>query len=82
MGRAGRAISEALEIAEPAARRVAAELAGMRHTMAAQGAMGCAYRGDLDELRDALEALPAEQLQEISAAAALLASMADVLRER
>ncbi|GAA4588079.1 hypothetical protein GCM10023194_38730 [Planotetraspora phitsanulokensis] len=83
MSRAGRAISEALEMAEPAARRAAAELARMRQTMAAQGAMGSAYRGDLDELRTALEMLPAEQLQEISAAAALLASTADeVLRER
>lgn len=45
--------------------------------LSAQGAMGWAYRGDLEQLRAALEALPAGQVREISAAAALLASTAD-----
>jgi transcriptional regulator with XRE-family HTH domain len=63
MGRAGRAINAALEQS--------------RRTMAAQGAMGWAYRGDLDQLQHALAAMGAEQLRELSAAAALLASVAD-----
>jgi hypothetical protein len=45
--------------------------------LSAQGAMGWAYRGDLEQLRATLEALPAGQVREISAAAALLASTAD-----
>jgi transcriptional regulator with XRE-family HTH domain len=63
MGRAGRAINVALEQS--------------RRTMAAQGAMGWAYRGDLDQLQHALAAMGAEQLRELSAAATLLASVAD-----
>src|SRR5687768_15197979 len=42
--------------------------------MSAQAAMGWAYRGDLDALRDVLAGMEPEQLQEVSAAAALLAS--------
>ncbi|OPG13651.1 hypothetical protein [Microbispora sp. GKU 823] len=49
----------------------------VQRTMQASGAMGLAYRGDLDQLRAALAELPAEQVREISAAAALLASTAD-----
>ncbi|MCK2219715.1 helix-turn-helix transcriptional regulator [Actinomadura sp. ATCC 31491] len=44
---------------------------------AAQGAMGWAYRGDLDQTRKALAGMQPEQLQEISAAATLLAALAD-----
>ncbi|MFI7449562.1 helix-turn-helix domain-containing protein [Nonomuraea sp. NPDC049714] len=47
------------------------------HILAAQGAMGWAYRGDLDQLQHALAAMGAEQLRELSAAATLLASVAD-----
>lgn len=49
----------------------------MQAVLAAQGAMGWAYRGDLERLRVALEALPVGQVREISAAAALLTSTAD-----
>jgi transcriptional regulator with XRE-family HTH domain len=47
------------------------------HILAAQGAMGWAYRGDLDQLQHALAAMGAEQLRELSSAASLLASVAD-----
>ncbi|MEU9887951.1 hypothetical protein [Sphaerisporangium sp. NPDC051011] len=59
---------------------------GLKQTgriLSAQGAMGWAFRGDLDQLSAVLAVLPAEQVREISAAAALLTSAADdVLRER
>lgn len=48
-----------------------------QRTMRASSAMSLAYRGDVDKLRAALAALPADQVREISAAAALLASTAD-----
>ncbi|MBB2909311.1 hypothetical protein FHS43_000557 [Streptosporangium becharense] len=55
----------------------------MSRILAAQGAMGWAYRGDLEAARKALATLPPDHLQEISAAAAVLASLADeTLRER
>jgi hypothetical protein len=52
-------------------------LGQMQAILAAQGAMGWAYRGDLATLRATLAVLPAGQVREISAAAALLASTAD-----
>lgn len=45
--------------------------------LAAQGAMGWAYRGDLDGARHALKSMSPDQLQELSAAASLLAALAD-----
>ncbi|MFI7630248.1 hypothetical protein [Microbispora rosea] len=54
-----------------------ATIAQAQRSLLASGAMGMAYRGDIDKLRAALAALPAEHVREISAAAALLASTAD-----
>lgn len=45
--------------------------------LAAQAAMGWAYRGDLDNVRAGLAGMGPEQLRELSAAAAALASLAD-----
>lgn len=53
---------------------------GMQHTghiLTAQGAMGWAYRGDLEKARQVLQKLPADKLAEVSAAAAALSSLAD-----
>lgn len=47
------------------------------NTLAAQGAMGWAYRGDLDGTRNALKSMSPDQLQELSAAASMLAALAD-----
>lgn len=49
----------------------------MQRTLAAQGAMGWAFRGDLDGTRNALTAMQPEQLCELSAAASMLAALAD-----
>ncbi|GAA4600002.1 hypothetical protein GCM10023194_81060 [Planotetraspora phitsanulokensis] len=48
-----------------------------RLTLAAQGALGLAYRGDLESLGPALARMTPEQLVEVSAAAALLGSSCD-----
>jgi hypothetical protein len=45
--------------------------------LTAQGAFGWMYRGDVDQARAALKAMSPEQLQEVSAAAAALAGLAD-----
>lgn len=63
MGRAGHAINKAFE--HP------------KRILAAQGAMGWAYRGDLDGTRQALADMQPEQLRELSAAATMLAGLAD-----
>lgn len=63
MGRAGRAINEAF--------------GQSGRILAAQGAMGWAYRGDLDGTRNALKTMQPEQLREVSAAASMLAALAD-----
>lgn len=63
MGKAGRALNAVFE--QP------------KRTLAAQGAMGWAYRGDLAGTRAALKAMQPDQLREISAAASLLAALAD-----
>jgi hypothetical protein len=63
MGRAGRAINEALE--QP------------KRILAAQGAMGWAYRGDYAQALAAIKPMSPEQLRELSAAASLLAALAD-----
>jgi hypothetical protein len=47
------------------------------HIMAAQGAMGWMFRGDLDAARKSLMGLPVEQLQTVSVTASALASVAD-----
>ncbi len=47
------------------------------HVFAAQGAFGWMFRGDLEQARKTLEGLPADKLQEVSMAAAALASLAD-----
>lgn len=49
----------------------------IQRTLAAQAAMGWAYRGDLDNARASLAGMGPEQLRELSAAAAALASLAD-----
>ncbi|WP_424533652.1 hypothetical protein ACOZ38_25285 [Sphaerisporangium viridialbum] len=43
----------------------------------AQGSMGWAFRGDLEKLREALDAMSPELVAEVSAAAALLGSACD-----
>jgi hypothetical protein len=45
--------------------------------LGAQAAMGWAYRGDLHATRTALAAMTPEQLREVSAAATMLAALAD-----
>lgn len=52
-------------------------LAQTGNILAAQGAMGWAYRGDLNQTRTALASMTPEQLVEVSAAATLLAALAD-----
>lgn len=45
--------------------------------LAAQAAMGWAYRGMVDNVRGTLKSMDADQLRELSAASAMLASLAD-----
>jgi hypothetical protein len=52
-------------------------LAQAQSVLIAQGAMGWAYRGDLDQLRKALGKADVETLRQTSVAAGALASMAD-----
>ncbi|GAA1281246.1 hypothetical protein [Saccharothrix xinjiangensis] len=52
-------------------------LAKVRLVAGAQGSMGWMVRGDLAKARETLEKLSAEQLREVSAAAAALSSLAD-----
>lgn len=59
--------------------RVCQIVSALPGDLAAQIAMGAAYRGDLHQLWATLAALPPEQVREISAAAALLASTVDGL---
>lgn len=47
------------------------------NVLAAQAALGWAYRGDLTNTQAALASRDPEQLREISAAATLLANLAD-----
>ncbi|MFD1546990.1 hypothetical protein [Nonomuraea guangzhouensis] len=52
----------------------------MRHAngiLVGQAALGWAYRGDLERAGDSLAKMDPDQLRELSAAAALLASLAD-----
>lgn len=63
MGRAGRAINDAL--------------GQTRHILMAQTAMGWAYRGDLDKTRRSLAGMSPERLRELSAAATMLAALTD-----
>jgi hypothetical protein len=52
-------------------------LAQTGNILAAQTAMGWAYRGDLAAARVALAAMAPEQLHELSAAATMLAALCD-----
>jgi len=52
-------------------------LAQTSNVLAAQAAMGWAYRGDLTGTRTALSGMSPEQLRELSAAASMLAALAD-----
>jgi hypothetical protein len=52
-------------------------LAHTGHIFAAQGAMAWAYRGDLAAARNALKSMGPDQLRELSAAASMLAALAD-----
>lgn len=63
MGKAGRALNAVFE--QP------------KRILAAHGAMGWAYRGDLAAARNALKSMSPDQLQELSAAASMLAGLAD-----
>lgn len=61
--------------------RAAAAWTSFAHTLTVQGAMAWAYQGDLDRARSALEALPADALQQVSGAAFALSSLADHVAE-
>ncbi|MEU6412327.1 hypothetical protein [Microbispora sp. NPDC046933] len=61
--RAGRALSKAVEQAQ--------------RTAKAQAAMAAAYQADLEGLERVLRDLPAEQVRDISAAAAVVTATAD-----
>ncbi|GLX08343.1 MULTISPECIES: hypothetical protein [Microbispora] len=61
--RAGRALGKAVEQAG--------------RTAKAQAAMAAAYQADLEALETVLRALPAEQVRDISAAAAVVTATAD-----
>ncbi|MFG3439911.1 hypothetical protein ACGF0J_21910 [Nonomuraea sp. NPDC047897] len=63
---------------ERASRQLGEALNQVPRTLAAQGAVGWAYSGDLDQLRAGLASMKPEQLRELSTAAAALASLADV----
>jgi hypothetical protein len=60
-----------------AANELGKSLAQVGSVFAAQGAMGWAFRGDIDATRNALAAMQPEQLRELSAAASMLAALAD-----
>lgn len=62
---------------ERASRQLGEALGQTQRIFAAQGAMGWAYRGDLDQTRQALARMSPEQLRELSAAASMLAGLAD-----
>lgn len=61
---------------EQAAREAQKGLTQVGGVFAAQGAMGWAYRGDIDGARQALASMDPDQLRELSAAT-MLAALAD-----
>lgn len=66
-----------LESMAGTARQLGEALGQAQRILAAQAAMGWAYRGDLDQTRAGLAGMSPEQLRELSAAAAALTSLAD-----
>lgn len=62
---------------EKAAADLGRSLTQAGNILAAQGAMGWAYRGDLAGARQALATMSPDQLRELSAAASMLAGLAD-----
>ncbi|WP_280371118.1 hypothetical protein [Nocardia wallacei] len=56
-------------------------LSGLGYQMTVQGAVGWAMRGDLDQMRAALQHLPIEKLHEVSVAASALGAAADELMQ-
>lgn len=62
---------------ERASRQLGEALVQTQRIFTAQGAMGWAYRGDLANARHALKSMSPDQLRELSAAASLLAALAD-----
>lgn len=56
-------------------------LSSLGHQMTVQGAVGWAMRGDLDQMRAALQHLPLEKLHEVSVAASALGAAADELMQ-
>ncbi|MEV4287378.1 hypothetical protein AB0K40_17880 [Nonomuraea bangladeshensis] len=62
---------------ERASRQLGEALGQTQRIFAAQAAMGWAYRGDIDGTRTALKRISPEQLRELSAAASMLAALAD-----
>lgn len=65
------------EAVSSAAAETAKALAHMNRVLMAQGAIGQAYRGDLEQMNRIIAKIPAEHLPELSAAAALLAASCD-----
>ncbi|MFI6793650.1 hypothetical protein ACIBG4_40600 [Nonomuraea sp. NPDC050383] len=62
---------------ERASRQLNEALEQTGRILAAQGAMGWALRGDLEATRTALYGMSPDRLREMSAAAAMLAALAD-----
>lgn len=60
-----------------AGRKMGEALGHAGNILAAQGAMGWAYRGDLGQTRQALKGMSPEKLRELSAAASMLGALAD-----
>lgn len=58
-------------------RKAGEALGHAQHVLSAQAAMGWAYRGDLAAARTALTGMSPDQLRELSAAASMLAAIAD-----
>lgn len=62
---------------EEASRELQKGLAQAGNILAAQAAMGWAYRGQIENVRAGLKGMGPAQLRELSAASAMLASLAD-----
>ncbi len=82
MARPGQAETAARTAIAELAQKLERDLDSQRRADVAKAIMGWAYADDREHVRALLDALPADQVREISAAAALLVSTADaVLKE-
>lgn len=60
-----------------AGRQIGTAFSQAGNIFAAQGAMGWAFRGDVEKTRAALANMTPDQVREVSAAASMLAALAD-----